>query len=348
MQTSPPTPTPSPPPIPTPTPTPTLQPPSPPQPPPPWTQARCTRKLVSFKDSQVNPSFLGHLLLSVSIIVFAIIFYKIVLNNVFSKADEWKVCSQIPRLQSGVKARSGLEDSPLNLEQIKQNIVNLGEINSPDPTLLSQKVRFVAQVEQLNQVQRSACTIGIFYFANRTATSTIATAAGIATLASLAFVSKRGWEQSNNTIINIGVTSGFILFSTWTFSQLYGQGSNFESQRTKQNLAINLLNWVASASANRSAEVLIPNANNNSKEVVNLNTSAGMKKFIQALDTELQTLHKLDFGLDETFAKNAALRISPFFPLNPNQAPAAPALSPGAAPALSPGAAPATPSPAGR
>lgn len=295
-------------------------PPAAPQPPPPpWTQERWSRKLVHVKGSQVNPSFLGHALLSITIIGLAILSYKLVLDNVFRKADEWKICSQIPKQNPGKESAASTDDSPLNIEQVKKNIDDLGAVNSNDA--IAQRVRLSTQVEQLNQAQRTACTIGIYFFANRTATSTIATAAGIASIASLAFVSKRGWEHSNNTIINIGVTSGLILFSTWTFSQLYGQGSNFENQRTKQNLAINLLNRVASASANRSAEILIPGAKDPGKEVVNLNTASGLQKFIQSLDTDLQTLHKLDFGLDETFARSAVFKIAPFFPVEQSPKP---------------------------
>lgn len=292
--------------------------PASPQPPPPWTHSGWGKQLACVKDSEVNPSFLGHVLISGSIIGLAILAYVVPLALVFDKAKEWEVCSRIPQQKPekpekpGIKLPNKGDDSSLNLEQVKQNITNLGTADLKNVPLRSQKDRLITQVQQLNQAQQTACTIGIYFFANRTATSTVATATGIAALASLAFVSKKGWEQSNNAIINLGVTSGLILFSTLTFSQLYGQGSNFENQRTKQNLSIDLLNRVASASANGSAQVTIPDAKTNPKEVdINLNTSAGLQQFIRALDRELQTLHKLDFGLDDSFAKTAFGQISP-------------------------------------
>lgn len=298
--------------------------PASPQPPPPWTHSGWGKQLACVKGSEVNPSFLGHVLISGSIIGLAILAYVVPLALVFSKAKEWKVCSRIPQQKlekSGIESPTKGDDSSLNLEQVEQNINNLGTADLKNGPLRSQKDRLITQVQQLNQAQQTACTIGIYFFANRTATSTVATATGIAALASLAFVSKKGWEQSNNAIINLGVTSGLILFSTLTFSQLYGQGSNFENQRTKQNLSIDLLNWVASASANGSAQVIIPDAKTNPKEVdVNLNTSTGLQQFIRALDRELQTLHKLDFGLDDSFAKTALGQISPR--MTPTQKPA--------------------------
>jgi hypothetical protein len=293
-----------------------------------WTTSKWGSRLVSIKGTEINPSFFGHALITALLICGAILTYKQVLCNVARKADEWKVCSTIPITKSGMQANESAPVSPLDLEQVKRNVLYLGT-NGNDAPILAQRVRLITQVNQLDQAQRSACTIGIYFFANKLATDTIATAAGIATVASLAFVSKRGWDQSNNAIINIGITSGLVLFSTLTFSKLYSQGSNYESQRIKQNLAINLLNRVASASSNRSVDHT--DTKTGSKEVLNLNTTAGIRTFIESLDADLQTLHKLDFGIDATFAQNAVLRITPL--LSPDQSLKTPVLSPAPPPA---------------
>lgn len=282
--------------------------PQPQQPVPVWTTSWWATKLVSIKGTEVNPSFLAQAILSTLLIGGAILTYKLVLENVYRKADEWKVCSKIPELKPLKQAVQPAGVSLLDLQQVKKNILHLG-MNEKDAPLLSQRVRLITQVNQLDQAQRSACTIGIYFFANKLATDSIATAAGIITVASLAFVSKRGWDQSNNAIINIGITSGLILFSTFTFSQLYSQGNNYESQRIKQNLAINLLNRVASASSNRSVDHT--DTKTGSKTMLDLDSADGIRTFIESLDADLQTLHKLDFGVDATFAQNAVLRIMP-------------------------------------
>lgn len=66
-------------------------------------------------------------------------------------------------------------------------------------------------------------------------------------------MSRKGWEETGNAIINIGVCSTFILFTIWAFSQLYGQGIRNESHKIKQALATDLINSVASATATHSA-----------------------------------------------------------------------------------------------
>jgi hypothetical protein len=235
--------------------------------------------------------------------------------------DDWRICNQIQEPTTKPNASSNIP-SPLDLNKIQSNIEQL-KTNQPNSPTPFQITRLSTQLRQLEFAQQTACTLGIYFFSHRSATYAVATAAGIATLASLAFVSKKGWDRSNNAIINIGMTSGLVLFSALTFSQLYGQGSNYESQRIKYALAVDLINKVASATANLSAEAPTTNSTtpsmNQPKTDLKLNTAAGLKEFINALDQDLKTLHKLDFGMDATFAQNAALRIAPF--LNSDQSP---------------------------
>lgn len=180
--------------------------------------------------------------------------------------------------------------------------------------LISQKERLKSQYRQLEHAQRHACEIGVFFFANRNAALTVTTAAGILAIACLAFVSKNGWAGTNNMIINIGITSGLVLFTTWTFSQLYGQGKNYESQRTKLALTNQLLNGIASASANRNV-ILINQKSDTSggqtaPRVVALNSSDSMASLIQFLDTQLESINSIDFTGDASFAEGSVRRIS--------------------------------------
>lgn len=288
----------------------TLTPPSPPK----WTQRNWAKKLIHVnRDLHVNPSFLGHILISCAIILLALGSYVWALRSIFHHADQWRICQQLtpPSPIDAPPTQTPTQEFP-DLAQVIKNINSLNNTGG-DAVLNTQKERLVSQLQQLDQAQRSACTIGIFFFAHRNATYTIATATGIATLAALAFVSKRGWERSNNAVINVGMTSGFILFSTWTFSQLYGQGINYESQRIKQSLATDLMNTVATAAANGKSYGF-PNSPIEGKDVFwDLKTAAGMGLMTKALDKELKVLTTLDFGVDATFAQNAAIRIGLMF-----------------------------------
>lgn len=290
----------------------------------PWTKTRWAKKLIYVKDDHINPSFLGHALLAIAIAGLAAVSYNIIVRDIRQKAVDWRICAQIQN--QTIKPNAPPDSpSPLDLNKVQDNIKQLRENSTNSPTLF-QITRLSTQLRQLEFAQKTACTLGIYFFSHRSATYAVATAAGIATLASLAFVSKKGWDRSNNAIINIGMTSGLVLFSALTFSQLYGQGSNYESQRIKYALAVDLINKVASATANLSAEAPTTNSTtvstNQPKTDLKLNTSEGLKEFINALDQDLKILHKLDFGMDATFAQNAALRIAPF--LNSDQPPNSP------------------------
>ena len=168
-------------------------------------------------------------------------------------ANQWDVClqsgasSSVAALKTAatagaapLQADSGphlrlveFQQSPLpDMKRVFRSIDTLGETRAADqastPVSRDQIERLEMQLIQFQRAQQTACRIGVFFFAHRNATLTIATAAAIMTLGSLALISKESWEKSNDTIINISLTSGLILFTTITYSQLYGQGSNFE------------------------------------------------------------------------------------------------------------------------
>lgn len=202
------------------------------------------------------------------------------------------------------------------MEQVFASIDKLSEAPPPakpaTPVSREQIERLEMQLIQFQHAQQTACRIGIFFFAHRNAALTIATAAAIMTLGSLALISKEGWEKTNNTIINIGVASGLVLFTTITYSQLYGQGSNFERQKAKAILATNVLNGVASAVANRvDAYVVQDNdaAGVSKPRPINLTKGEDMAVLINALDRQLGVLVNLDFSGDSSFAEQAAQRI---------------------------------------
>ena len=209
---------------------------------------------------RLSPTLAGHILISSAIILAGVSLYGISFGLIFALSNTWKVCpqgqvatestsvavpltpttvpSQRPSIapvtptavpfpattSTATPARPGsLSLDPAaqqpDLRQLYENIDRLGNDVSA-----SQKIRLKTQLIQFQQAQQISCQIGVFFFANRNAALTVCTAAGILSIASLAFVSKNGWEDTNNAFINIGLTSGLVLFTTWTFSQLYGQG----------------------------------------------------------------------------------------------------------------------------
>jgi hypothetical protein len=277
-----------------------------------WTQTCLGKKLVRFRvvDNKriLNPSLLAQVLLSGALTAGAVALYFSARAEINRLSDDWRVCAAISQ---GVNTRNtnGIQTALPSLETISTNINGLGAINGKDPVLPSQKNRLQDQLKQLDLAQKTACRIGVFFFANRNAALTVSTAASILVITSLAFVSKKGWEETNNIIINIGVTSGLILFTIWTYSQLYGQGINYESHRVKYALATDLINSVASAAANHTAIGFQDGSSGSPAATLNLNTSTGMATLIRTLDSKLEVLNKPEFTGDTSFAEGSVNRI---------------------------------------
>lgn len=286
--------------------------------PPAWTQGVWGRRLVQVNATKnsLNPTVLAHVLIAVSIGAGAFVLYVSTLGSILILSKQWRVCprevsaiSQVSPSQAGQKQA---------LDQVVVTLPDLNQINSAidllDPRILpSQKLRLKSQVAQLREAQFTACAIGVIFFANRNAALTVSTAAAILAFSSLAFVSKNGWEGTNNAIINIGLSSALVLFAAWSFSQLYGQGVNYENQRTKVVLATNLLNNVASAVANKNAIRLDgkPAAANAKPEEKSLPLVdvASVTLLIQSIDKQLEVINDLNFGGDSSFAEEAAKKV---------------------------------------
>jgi hypothetical protein len=257
----------------------------------------------------LNPSLLAHGLLVFGVLIGGTTLYFSALASIFSLSDEWRVCSAINRIEITDDSKVIPETLP-NLTTVFANIDSLGTSKSASPILQSQKDRLKEQLKQLDIAQRRACTVSIFFFANRNAALTVSTAMGILAITSLAVVSKKGWDDTNNVFINIGITSGLLLFSMWTFSQLYGQEINYESNSSKQTLASDLINSVASAAANRSAMGYQEADKTSKPDPIDLDTSTGVTALIRALDSKLLILNKMEFTGDTSFAESSARRIS--------------------------------------
>ncbi len=319
-------------------------PPSGPQHKPQGTFSRLTSPLRAIGNGLLDgnkPTLKGHVAISLLILGSAAALYGLSYFSIQRLAKQWGVCPQTkmaspvdqattaaaasttavqPETPSQPRLTEFQQKSLPDMDQVFASIDKLSKTSPPDkgstPVSRDQVERLEMQLIQFQRAQQTACRIGIFFFAHRNATLTIATAAAIMTLGSLALISKEGWEKTNNTIINIGVTSGLILFTTITYSQLYGQGSNFERQKAKVILATNALNGVASAVANRADANIVKDNDGtgvSKPRAINLTKGEDMAILINALDRQLEVLVNLDFSGDSSFAEQSAQRLGDLF-----------------------------------
>jgi len=182
-------------------------------------------------------------------------------------------------------------------------------------------------MHELHRGQMLACRVASFFFAGRIATLSLSTAAGILALASLALISKQGWEKTHPVLINIGITTGLVLFSSWTFSQLFGQTANYDLYRRKYSLAYDTLNSVASAVANGQITLERDQAK---ASVVNLSSRSGMAELILFIDGRMRQVTNPEISGETGFVESAAERFGRLggYGPPPAQAPAAMPMAP--------------------
>lgn len=287
--------------------------------PPVWLHCGWARRLAHFDEEtgRLNPTLLAHVLLSGGLLLASIVLYIAAAGFIVALSANWRICpifaAEITDPETAAVPAPSMPPSSAagsfpSLVAVFADIDGLGRMNDAARVDLRQKRRLKEQLAQLEKGQRNSCSIGVFFFANRNAALTVSTAAGILAIVSLAIVSKQGWEKTNNTIINIGITSGLILFSVWTFSQLYGQGINYESYRSKYTLATNLLNRIASAAANGSV-LADPDGGSGPAVPLDLNTAAGMASLLRLLDVKLEVIERPEFSGDTSFAQSSAERL---------------------------------------
>lgn len=210
-----------------------------------------------------------------------------------SHADTFKMCTADP-------AQTAAFTAGLN-----RSIAQLPTQGGTDPISEGQKQRLQFQLNELHRGQMLACQVGSFFFAGRIATLSLSTAAGILALAALAMISKQGWEKTHPVLINIGITTGLVLYSSWTFSQLFGQTANYELYRRKYALAYDTRNSVASAVANGQMTL---DGDQRKGAVVSLRSRSGMAELILFIDGRMRQVTNPEISGETGFVESAAER----------------------------------------
>lgn len=256
-----------------------------------------------------NPTLLGHLTISASLVVMGLVLYWGVFFTITGLSSQWSICQGQPEGPKREEERQRQQQELLDRQaNIGSRISRLPSSGVALPITPGQTERLKDQVRQLDQGRRLACTVGVFFYAHRNAALSLSTAAGILAISSLALISKQGWKKSNNGIINIGITSGLVLYTAWTFSQLFGQASNYESYSRKYSLAHDLIATIDSAVANGSAVI----ATAQDQKTLNLANRQDMATLISYVDDKLRIINRPEFTGDASFAEESFQKIGGF------------------------------------
>jgi hypothetical protein len=205
-----------------------------------------------------QPTFLGHIALTLCLAVFVLGGYCALFWFAGTKEAEW--------LGTG---------NPLELEAIQANVEQL----SATP---AEQTRLISQFQEIEtRAARHARIMGFFYKQYYISLSMIVAAAVVASIC-LFFISKSGWEQANNAVINIFIfASAIILFYgnlTFVFKQDENLKGNQELYLSYIALREEVMSYWATQRISMSEEPL---------EVT---------QFILYLDNKLQTLNRIELG----------------------------------------------------
>lgn len=212
-----------------------------------------------------QPTLLGHLLLTSSLLMLIGIGYFSMQWSASKKANEWLGATQ-------------------NFTPLSEGIKNASE---------DEKTRLKQQFEEIQARSHRYATIMTFfyqqYYVSISLTSASALVAGIC----LFFISKKGWDRVNNAVINVFiVASGSVIF----FGDLPGIFRQNENSTTSRDLYIahvSLRNKVLSYLATGATVGAEPEKPN---EFSRPETS----RFILYVDQKLAELNQVPIGFDPT------------------------------------------------
>jgi hypothetical protein len=224
-------------------------------------------------DSDQKLTFSGHVALTSGLLVLTGVTYIFGLYLSTFWEGEW--------------LRKEIETPPL----VKQTeLFNKQTLNPED----RQQLRLVEQLNTVNDLRARHCRIMSFFYKQYFCWLSIGGTAAMVSLLCIFFISKEGWKETNNALINVGVTSfGITLFALNT-TQVFQQSENL---KTSQNLYIGYVGLEHDLRSAIATKELIKS----DKTVIKLDTKNGdYTQLIQDVDAQMKVLNLIRLGFDPT------------------------------------------------
>jgi hypothetical protein len=218
-------------------------------------------------------TFAGHVALTGSALLFTGFIYTCMLWMSTVWASEW--------------LHKELED-PQPAKQIE--LFNKETLNPED----RQQVRLVEQLNTINDLKARHCRIMSFFYKQYFTLLSIGGTAALVSLLCIFFISKEGWKETNNALINVGVTSFGVTLFTLNTTQVFQQAENLKISQNLYGGYVELRHDLLSAIANK--ELIKAD-----KTIVKLDTkNGGYTQLIQDIDARIKVLNLVRLGFDPT------------------------------------------------
>jgi hypothetical protein len=224
-------------------------------------------------DPEHKLTFAGHVALTGSALLLTGFIYICMLwmSNIW--ASEW--------------LHKELED-PQPAKQVE--LFNKATLNPED----RQQVRLVEQLNTINDLKARHCRIMSFFYKQYFSLLSIGGTAALVSLLCIFFISKEGWKETNNALINLGVTSFGVTLFTLNTTQVFQQPENLKTSQNLYGDYRSLREDFLSAVANK--ELIKPD-----KTIIKLDAkNGGYTQLIQDTDARMKVLSLVRLGFDPT------------------------------------------------
>lgn len=207
-----------------------------------------------------QPTLVGHIVLTLCLLILVLGSYWVLFWFAGTKESEW--------LGTG---------EHLELEVIQGSVEQL-------PATPAEQTRLITQFQEIEaRATRHARIMGFFYKQYYISLSMIVSAAVTASIC-LFFISKLGWDQVNNAVINVFIFSSAVILFYGNLIFVFRQDENLRDNRELYLSYISLREEVLSYWATRQTSM--------SEEPIEAT------QFILYLDNKLQTLNRIQLGFD--------------------------------------------------
>ena len=170
-------------------------------------------------DSNYSPTLFGHITLTTSMLLFTSFSYVCILCMGTFLQDQW--LNKEVETPKTVKQSEVFNKQTLNIEDRQQH-------------------RIVEQLNTINDLKVRHCRIMSFFYKQYFCLLSIGSPAALISLICVFFIIKKGWEATNNAVINIGMTSlGVTLFALNT-TQVFQQSENLKTSQDLYSAYVSL------------------------------------------------------------------------------------------------------------
>lgn len=187
-------------------------------------------------DTPPKITFTGHVALSGGLLIAAFAGYGVAVNIPSKWEVEWVKCSD-PTAKNDKSSAKPEKD------------LMFYDGDKPIDKVYQQRLQ--AQMHTINELMQRYCNVMAFFYKHYYASLTVSVGYSLVALLALFFISKKGWDDANNALINVMITCGGVAIYFTTLSQVFQQRENLKISQDLYVAAFTLKHELSSFAATR-------------------------------------------------------------------------------------------------